>query len=678
MKAKVFVLLFALMTNVIVTSAAVVEGTCGPNLTWSLNTKDSTLTIEGNGKMTDWGADESVPWHDYISYIAYVSLPEGLINIGNRAFSWFNKMDSIEIPNSVTTIGEDAFRYCNLKYINLGENVKDIQDCAFQYSGLNNVVIPNSVENIGTFAFYESHLTSISIGSGVKTIWGGAFYSYSGSNLNSVYISDLAAWCSIEFKGNDSNPLYYAKNIYLNGELVTDLVIPNEVTYLKKYVFINCKCLTSVVIPSGITSIESKAFDGCDNIVSITWNAINCSDFTIDYQYKNYGPFYTKNNKITSFTFGEEVEHIPANLCYYLFGITAIDIPNSVQSIGNGAFNNCRGLVSVNIPQGITTIEEAVFVSCRSLTTITIPSSVTNIKKSAFADCAISNFVVEAATPPTGGINCGINPANCTLYVPDESLEVYSNTLWWEDFLYIRAIGSTHTITFIDMDGAILSTQTYDEGETIIPPTTPLHEGYTFIGWDTDLTNITSDTTITAQYTINRYRVQFLDWDGTIIKIDSVEYLSNAVPPADPTRTATAKFTFTFAGWSPEVVVVTGDATYIAMYNSTINKYTITFKNDDGSELCADEWDYGTMPYCEEPTKEDDEQYRYTFAGWYPTIVAVMADAAYIATYVATPKTEGIEDMYLKSFTPRKVMNNGQILILRGDKTYTLQGQEVK
>lgn len=717
MKTKVFVLLFVLMTNVIFTSAAVVEGTCGPNLTWSLNTKDSTLTIEGTGAMSDYRSYiGDAPWVNYRSYIAHLLLPEGLTYIGIRAFFACNKLNIITIPNSVISIGEEAFKSSSLIHVVFGNNSYRIGSKAFENCKslitLENLKNATSIGSyafgdciqltsvnlqktigVGDYAFYRcSNLTNIEALDSVFTIGEYAFHSckklqaitfpykltsigkfafYNCESLSAVIIPDcVTSIGDYAFIGcTGIRTLVIPNNVHTIGEQafsgcsMYSVNIPQKLGVLESRTFSNCRNLEYIEIPSGIYHLGKQVFNGCTNLTSIIWNAKNATvNTTGDNKSLVYSPFNNIEEQITSITFGEEVRTIPNSLCSRMKNINNVVIPDSVKTIENSAFAGCNNLTHITIGSGIENIGSNAF------GTVYMGSQVTQI----------TELTIYAQTPPAGGLNCGINPAICTLYVPEESIEVYSNTLWWEDFLHIRAIGSTHTITFVDMDGTILSTQTFDEGETIIPPTTPQHEGYTFIGWDTDLTNITSDITITAQYTINRYRIQFIDWDGTIIKTDSVEYLSNIVPPANPTRIATAEFTYTFAGWTPKIVPVIGDATYTAQYNSIINKYTITFKNDDGSELCADEWDYGTMPYCEEPTKEDDEQYRYTFAGWSPDLVVVKADATYTATYTVTPKSQGIEDVLGEDVQCKKLVRDGHIYILRGDKTYTLQGQEVK
>ena len=140
---------------------------------------------------------------------------------------------------------------------------------AFKNTSITSVIIPDSVTSIGDSAFYNcSNLTSVTIGNGVTSIGSYAFGNC--SNLTSVNISDIAAWCNLSFGDSYANPLYYAKNLYLNGELVTDLVIPDSVTSIGDYAFEYCSNLTSVTIPDSVTSIGSSAFYDCDGLTSVT------------------------------------------------------------------------------------------------------------------------------------------------------------------------------------------------------------------------------------------------------------------------------------------------------------------------------------------------------------------------------------------------------------------------
>lgn len=122
--------------------------------------------------------------------------------------------------------------------------VTGISDCAFAYSNLYSVTIPMSVTYIDSGAF-------------------------SGCSLESVNISDLSAWCRIDFFHGDSNPLRYG-NLYLNGELITDLTIPDDITEIKSYAFYSYDELASVTIPNSVTRIGTSAFMFCDGIASVS------------------------------------------------------------------------------------------------------------------------------------------------------------------------------------------------------------------------------------------------------------------------------------------------------------------------------------------------------------------------------------------------------------------------
>ena len=128
----------------------------------------------------------------------------------------------------------------------------------------------------------------------------------------------------------------------------------------------------------------------------------------------------------------------------------------------------------------------------------------------------------------------------------------------------------------------------------------------------------------------------FKDWDWTVLKEWKVKEWTKPTAPADPTRAATAQYTYTFAWWNPAVAKITKKTTYTATYTSTVNQYTITFVDEDGTtELDEQTLDYWATPVYagETPTKEATAQYTYTFSGWTPAIATVTADATYTATY---------------------------------------------
>jgi hypothetical protein len=163
----------------------------------------------------------------------------------------------------------------------------------------------------------------------------------------------------------------------------------------------------------------------------------------------------------------------------------------------------------------------------------------------------------------------------------------------------------TYTVTFKDWDGTVLKTETVEQGGAATAPANPTRVGYTFTGWDVAFNNVQSDLVVTAQYQINTYTVTFKDWDGTVLKTQTVAYGGAATAPANPTRVG-----YTFTGWDVAFNYITGNLTVTAQY--TINTYTVTFVDWDGTVLKTQTVAYGgaaTAPT--DPTREG-----YTFIGW--------------------------------------------------------------
>ncbi len=337
------------------------------------------------------------------SSLTSVVIGDGVTTIGNYAFSSCNSLTSIEIPNSVETIGDYAFSYCSsLTSVEMGDSVTTIGDYAFRNcTSLTCVEIGDRVETIGFRAFeYCSSLTSVVIGESVEIIGENAF-AYCSSLTSVYYAGDIEGWCNITFSDNSSNLLYYAKNLYIDNELVTELVIPNTVTEIKAYAFQNCLSLTSVVIGDSVTTIGLSAFNGCINLAEITLPFVgNTKDGTTNthfgyifgassYFYNNeYVPTSLKKVAITSATI------IGKNAFYGCDNLTSVEIPDSVTSIGYMAFYYCTSLTSVVIGGSVTTIGSQAFWDCTSLISVVIGDSVTTIGSQAFYNCYSLTSVV--------------------------------------------------------------------------------------------------------------------------------------------------------------------------------------------------------------------------------------------------------------------------------------------
>ena len=291
------------------------------------------------------------------SGLTSVTIPNSVTSIGNSAFSGCSGLTSIAIPNNVTSIGRSAFSGCSgLTSITIPNSVTTIGDWAFcGCSGLTSITIPNSVTSIGEDAFFGcTGLTSISIGDGVTTIGGSAFQ----------YCSGLMS-----------------------------VTIPNSVTSIGSGAFRSCTGLTSITIGNNVTTIEDHVFDGCTSLMSIVWNAKYCSDFTSSntpfyyYDSRESSNNFDLNSQITSFAFGDCVQHIPAYICDGMKNLTSVTIGNSATSIGDYAFRDCSSLKSITVPNSVVLIGVCVFSGCRGLTSVTIPQDVMSIGTNSFYNC---------------------------------------------------------------------------------------------------------------------------------------------------------------------------------------------------------------------------------------------------------------------------------------------------
>ena len=216
---------------------------------------DYLLSINGNGKMKGYDNFYNLsPWSSYKKNITSVNMSDGVTSIGNYAFIDCSSLQSITVPDSVTSIGYHAFYDC---------------------SSLTTITVPDSVKSIGYWAFYGC------------------------PSLQDVYITDLSAWCNIDFENSYSNPLYFADNLYINGVLATDIVIPSGVTSIGDYAFSNYSSLTSITISDGVTSIGKSAFSDCSNLTSFTYigTTTQWQSITFATNWNSHTPDYTVHCK---------------------------------------------------------------------------------------------------------------------------------------------------------------------------------------------------------------------------------------------------------------------------------------------------------------------------------------------------------------------------------------------
>ena len=472
MKKKVFLCLLASVLFSIANAQNIdfadndVKALCVTN--WDTN-GDGELSVAEAADVTTLGqvfkGNSNITSFDELQYFT------GLTSIGESTFYNCSNLTSVTIPESVTSIGDDAFNGCSL---------------------LASINIPSSVNSIGARVF-------------------------SGCNsMSSVQITDLTAWCNISFNSNASNPLNYGHHLFLNGEEITDLVIPNGISLLKSHTFAG-GYFSSVTIPSSCLFTNSKCVFAFSHIGSITINQylaeetfiqeqignlmiapevtgagshafydtkidnleIPYSSGTLKYSYggNSYALFdgctinkATVNRQISSSYSGSNT--MPP---FYYSTIKEMNVGSNTWYTGD----NLCGRVTIDdlYFDGITDISANAFYSTSSgnnnIHNIHLSSGISNIGSYAFYSCGSLNSVIaEMPSPPiieSNTFNSKFTRSSATLYVPAGSKTAYEDAQYWQDFgTIVEMAPPSPVISFADSnvkDICIANWDTNGDGE---------------------------------------------------------------------------------------------------------------------------------------------------------------------------------------------------------------------
>jgi len=329
----------------------------------------------------------------YCTKLGSINLPEGLTTIGLRAFYSCN-LDTIIVPSTVTSMGNKAFYNNPIKSVTwlpancsvgtgedspfynansqvasftFGNQVQTVPSyICYKMSQLDTIVLPPSVNSLGTYAFaYCSNLKSINLPVTQKTL----------------PVSFFEGCTSLESIELPATLTTISQDAFYGCTSLKNVTLHEGITTINQRAFYNCK-LAEITVPSTVTSIGNGAFKS-NPTTSVTWLPKNCSIGTGE-----YAPFYSTDSKITSFTFGDSVQTVPAYLCKNMNLLDTIVLPPSVNSLGTYAFAYCSNLKSINLPVTQKTLPVSFLEGCTSLESIELPATLTTISTDAFYGCS--------------------------------------------------------------------------------------------------------------------------------------------------------------------------------------------------------------------------------------------------------------------------------------------------
>ena len=305
--------------------------------------------------------------HNLISFcnqIQSVTIPESVTSIGKSAFEHCSKLDSLTIKGVATSIGAYAFASCtSLTSLSLVGSFQTIGDSAFVNCGMTSLTIDATITSIEKYAFSSRFLTSLSLTGNVQKIGDYAF-------ANCTSLTSLSLTGNVQKIGDHA---------FDSCSSLNTVTFPKSPTSIGSYAFDSCTSLNSIEIPGTVTEIGDCAFYHCSGLTSVK----------IDEGVQSTGAdMFNDCGQLTTVTFPESLTTIADGSFASCSNLNHVKIPARVTCIWDSAFSNCTSLSEITLQDGVKTIGANAFFSCQALTSITLPDSVTDIGRDAFWYCS--------------------------------------------------------------------------------------------------------------------------------------------------------------------------------------------------------------------------------------------------------------------------------------------------
>lgn len=455
-------------------------------------------------------------WFNNDSSITEFVFGNEVTHIPSYLCSEMDKLTEVAIPQSIASIGENAFSSCS------GLTKVEVENLSTWCSIIFDNVASNPLSYAHHLYLKNSEIINLTIPDDISRIEKCAFAG--GSEFLTVSIPD--------------NILYIGISAFSMCSNIRSLNIPTHLSCIEGSTFYECSNLSSINLPDGILSIGDHSFARCRSIVSVD--------------------IPNSTTSIGASAFSE---------CKKL---TEVNLPDSLTYLGMCAFYQCPLLANVKMPRFLSKMSQAVFSSDSSLVSIIIPKSVTAFDSYVFSRCSsLSAIYMLPEIPPT--IKDDVVSNDVPIYVPCGTLEAYKLTRWGDyniqnqsNIFEFNVSSSDTTKGMVFLDDNICLSSIYATPKV----------GYHFVQWSDGNTDnpreivLTQDTSFMAIFAANIYTITFVDDNDTILVSQEVEYNTMPVPPANPVKKEDEQFTYTFAGWSPTIVPATEDAAYKATYTA--------------------------------------------------------------------------------------------------------------